>query len=67
MLSKSITAGKYFWHGEEITEAEYNHIFSIIRNRPTSPEGYGYRLTEGLEWELYELPAVEDEEQEVSE
>ena len=62
MLSKSITTGKCFWHGEEITEAEYNRIFDMIRNRPTAPEGYGYRLTAGLEWELYELPIEEIEE-----
>jgi hypothetical protein len=62
MLSKSIIAGKYYWHGKEITEAEYNHILEIIHNKPTSPEGYGYRLTETLEWELYELPIVEDED-----
>ena len=61
MLSKTITNGKYYWHGEEITEAEYNHIKAIIDNRPTAPDGYGYRLTINLEWELYEIPPVEDE------
>lgn len=61
MLSKSITTGKYFWHGAEITEAEYNRILEIIRNRPTAPSGYGYRLTAELEWELYELPAAEED------
>lgn len=45
--------------GEEITETEYNNILDIIHNSPTAPDGYGYRLTESLEWELYELPAVE--------
>ena len=48
--------------GESITEAEYNHIKSMISNRPAAPAGFGYRLTESLEWELYELPIVEDEE-----
>lgn len=47
---------------EEITETEYNKILGIIRNRPTAPEGYGYRLTESIEWEMYELPPVEVEE-----
>ena len=46
---------------EEITEAEYNRIKAIIDNRPTAPEGYGYRLTESLEWELYELPPAEED------
>lgn len=46
----------------EITETEYNEIRKIIQNRPTAPEGYAYRLTEYLEWELYELPdAITDE------
>lgn len=48
--------------GTEITEAEYNEILSVIRSIPTAPKGCSYRLTENLEWELYELPAVEDEE-----
>lgn len=47
---------KCTWYGEEITEAEYNKILSMLRNRPTAPDGYGYKLTESLEWELYELP-----------
>lgn len=63
MLSKSITTNKYFWHGVEITEVEYNNIKSIIDNRPTAPDGYAYRLTVDLEWELYELPIVEEDEE----
>lgn len=46
--------------GEEITAEEYGRILDAIRNHPVSPEGYGYRLTEGLEWELYEIPVVEE-------
>lgn len=56
----------YTWHGEEITETEYNEILSILRNRPVAPEGYGYRLTESLEWELYELPVEEETDDEIS-
>ena len=52
--------------GKEITEAEYNNILSIIRNKPTAPDGYGYRLTDALEWELYEIP-VEDDAPEITE
>ena len=62
MLSKSVTVGKFYWHGKEITEAEYNSIREIIANRPYAPIGYGYRLTVELEWELYELPIVEEDE-----
>ena len=53
--------GKYYHGMREITEAEYNHILEIIRNKPTAPEGYGYRLTESLEWEMYEIPTKEEE------
>lgn len=56
MLSKSITTGQHYWHGTEITADEYQRIKTIIDNRPTAPDGYGYRLTEHLDWELYEMP-----------
>ena len=49
--------------GEEITADQYDEILTMLRNRPTAPEGYGYRLTESLEWELYELPLVEEVEE----
>lgn len=48
--------------GEEITESRYNEILSILRNRPTAPDGFAYRLTKELEWELYELPPMEEPE-----
>lgn len=41
--------------GEEITEAEYNHIMSVVQNRPKA-EGKGYRLKTDLTWEEYDLP-----------
>lgn len=50
------------WYGKEITAEKYNEILMILRNSPTAPEGYGYRLTESLDWELYKLPPVEVEE-----
>ena len=52
--------------GEEITEEEYNKILAIIKNRPQAPEGYSYRLTTAMEWELCEVPKIEpttDEEE----
>ena len=67
MLSKSNITGKCFWHGSEITEAEYNEILPMLHNRPTAPDGYGYRLTAGLEWELYKLPNEEEPDEEISE
>lgn len=57
-----VSVGQGGEQGEEITEAEYNHILSIIKSRPNAPEGFAYRLTEELEWELYELPVIEEAE-----
>lgn len=48
--------------GEEITEDEYNKILDKINNRPTAPEGFTYRLTAALKWELVELPPIENNE-----
>lgn len=45
--------------GEEITEQEYNIILDKINNRPEAPEGYSYRLTTAMEWELCETPKIE--------
>lgn len=45
--------------GQPITEAEYTNILSMLRNSPTAPDGYGYQLTESLQWELYELPPAD--------
>lgn len=54
--------GKYYRDKTEITAEQYNEIMGLLRNRPTAPEGYGYRLTDDLQWELYELPTEEVEE-----
>lgn len=52
--------------GTEITEEEYNSLLDHICNRPEAPEGYGYRLKEDLTWELYELPIIPEEDEEIS-
>ena len=44
-----------------VTEEEYLKIKEVLDNRSTPPDGYDYRLTESLEWELYELPPVVDD------
>ena len=67
MLSRSVTTNKFFWKGSEITEAEYNRVLEIVRNKPIAPDGYDYRLTEQFEWELYELPIEEESEEEATE
>ena len=45
--------------GKTITAEEYAEIMAMLRNPPAALEGYGYRLTESLQWELYELPPVD--------
>ena len=52
--------------GEEIPEAEYNNLLSVIRNKPSAPEGYDYRLKADLSWELYELPFVPEDDEEAT-
>ena len=54
--------GKYYRDKTKITAEKYNEILTLLRNRPTAPDGYWYRLTESLDWELYELTPVEAEE-----
>ena len=54
-----------FWHGKAITAEEYAEILAMLRNPPAAPEGWAYRLTEELRWELEELPPV-DEDPEIS-
>ena len=68
VISKSNTTPvKYYCNGVEITEREYNEIQSLIKNRPTAPDGYAYRLTDALEWELYELPTEDTTEESATE
>lgn len=50
--------------GDEITEDEYNTILDKINNRPTAPEGFTYRLTTALQWELCELPPIVENNEE---
>ena len=52
---------------DEISKEEYDRIKAIIDNRPTAPDGFAYRLTAELEWELYEMPAEEVEEEATAE
>ena len=53
--------------GEEISEQEYNNILDKINNRPEAPEGYSYRLTTAMEWELAEVPKIEPTTEEIIE
>ena len=47
--------------GEIITEREYEYLREILLTRPSAPDGFAYRLTAELEWELYEVPIEEQE------
>lgn len=42
--------------GTEITESEYNTIFSVIRSKPPRTGTTDYRLKMDLTWEEYEFP-----------
>ena len=48
--------------GTEITNEEYENILTVIRSQPAPSDGKGYKLTESLEWEEYELPIVDVDE-----
>lgn len=48
---------------DAITDAEYNHLLSLIRSAPAAPDGYTYRLrADNLEWEMVELPPAPEYE-----
>lgn len=57
IASKSEVSGP-----DVITKEEYERIKSVIDQRPTPPEGYEYRLTSNLTWELHDLPEEGDPE-----
>ena len=65
MRKYKIVAGGYIlcigigYMGTPISDEEYGKILDMLQNSPVAPEGWAYRLTEGLQWELYELPAAD--------
>lgn len=61
IIGLSVGAGT----GEPITEEEYSKILAVIENRPQAPEGYTYRLTTSLKWELVEVPKIEPTEENI--
>lgn len=42
------------------TEEEYIKIKTILENAPTAPDGFYYRLKDTLNWELCEMPIIEE-------
>ena len=47
--------------GEDLTESEYTQILDSIRNKPTEPDGYEYRLKSDLTWECLKLTATPED------
>lgn len=57
-----MAVGEGMKNGITISDEEYKEILLIIKNKPTVPDGYDYRLRTDLTWEMYELPQqVEDD------
>lgn len=52
--------------GEEISAEEYNSIMALIQSKPAAEDGYDYKLKKDLTWELYELPPVEEVDEEAT-
>ena len=52
--------------GEIISREEYERIRAAIMDRPEPVTGYGWRLRDNLEWELYELPPGPEPSGEIS-
>ena len=50
----------------EKSDNNYEDVLNAIKTRPTAPDGYGYRLRGDLTWEQYELPVVEETEEELT-
>ena len=61
-----VSLAKGVYNGN-ITEEEYNTILSVIRSKPTAPDGCDYKLREDLTWELHEMPTPEPEDEEATE
>lgn len=51
----------------EISREEYEHILSVIQNRPVADEGFTYKLRTDLTWELCEMPPVAEDDSEATE
>lgn len=47
---------------EAISRHEYERVKAIVNQKPVHQDGYGYRMTADLTWELYELPQEADPE-----
>ena len=57
-----VSIGESLTNGTTISDEEYNTILSKIHNKPIADSGYDYQLKSDLTWELFEVPAVDDEQ-----
>lgn len=46
--------------GGNINKEDFDKITNIINEMPEAPDGYYYRLKENFEWELCEMPTIEE-------
>lgn len=46
----------------QITDEEYDRIIETVKNKPSAPSGYMYRLLDDLTWEMVELPEPDEPE-----
>lgn len=68
IIEDGYIVGIGFGYGESISESEYNHVLSLVNSRPTPTDGYTYKLrADTLEWELVELPPIDDTDDEATE
>ena len=52
----------------EITEEQKDEVVAMLCNRPSASDGFTYQLkADTLEWELVELPPVEEQDDEATE
>ena len=50
------------------TDDNYNHIMELIQSKPMDTDNYQYKLrADTLEWELVELPPIDDTDDEATE
>lgn len=52
---------------EVISKEQYDNLLVVFNSTPQAPEGFAYQLKENLDWKLYLLPIVKEENEEIIE
>ena len=47
--------GYIYGVSNKLVDEESATVYEIIKNKPTPPKGYDYRLKEDLTWEMFEV------------